>query len=376
MKVKLDSQSIFILCCTFLIVVTNSCSSQSQSNNGNKTVRVKNNIQSVKSGTDAIWLKYTTGVRSILEDSKRNIWFGSNNEGVCLLRNGELQYFTTENGLSNNQVRSIYEDNNGIIWFECGIGLSSYDGQNMTIYKKRNYDLINDWKFTGTDLWFKGDETVGNNNVEGNPGVYQFDGKNLYYRKFPIKPKLGKENAYSISTSFVKSKNGAVWFGTYSALIGYNGKQFEIFNNDSLGLNGTTEFLHIRCIMEDSKGNLWIGNNCGNNTVGGIGVLKYDGKDFFNFTKQYQLRKEDTKANSLDRVFSMCEDSLGNIWFGTVESGVWRYDGHTMKNFTKKDGLDGDMTWIIYKSKTGELWFGGGPNGVYFFNGKSFERKY
>ena len=56
--------------------------------------------------------------------------------------------------------------------------------------------------------------------------------------------------------------------------------------------------------------------------------------------------------------------------------GVWRYDGHTMKNFTQKDGLDGDFTWIIYKSKAGELWFGGGPNGVYRFNGKSFERRY
>ena len=50
---------------------------------------------------------------------------------------------------------------------------------------------------------------------------------------------------------------------------------------------------------------------------------------------------------------------------------VWK-----IANFTKKDGIDGDMTWIIYKSKTGELLFGGGPNGVYVFNGKSFDRKY
>jgi ligand-binding sensor domain-containing protein len=70
----------------------------------------------------SIRLKYTTGVRSILEDSKGNIWFGSYNEGACLLHNGELQYFTTENGLSDNQVRSVYEDKNGIIWFECGEG--------------------------------------------------------------------------------------------------------------------------------------------------------------------------------------------------------------------------------------------------------------
>ena len=131
-----------------------------------------------------------------------------------------------------------------------------------------------------------------------------------------------------------------------------------------------------KIVHKDSNGNLWIGNNSGGSTIGGIGVLKYDGKEFISFTKQHQLRKEDTNGNSLDRVFSIGEDASGNIWFGTAESGVWRYDGNSVKNFTKKDGLDGDLIWIIYKSKTGELWFGGGPNGVYRFNGKSFERKY
>jgi ligand-binding sensor domain-containing protein len=374
MKMDLVGKYIFFLCSSFLIVMTISCSCQSQSNKGNRTVKAKNIIQSDESRTDALRLKYTTGVRSILEDSKGNIWFGSYNEGVCLLRNGELQYFTTKNGLSNDQVRSIYEDKNGIIWFECGVGLSNYDGQRITISKDRNYDLKDDWELSDHDLWFKGDETVGNNKLEGSPGVYQFDGKILYYRTFPLKLNLGNENGYSISTPFIKSNNGSVWFGTYSALIGYDGKQFKMFDNNSLGLNGTTESLHIRCIMEDSKGNIWIGNNSGGSKVGGIGVLKYDGTEFIHFTKKHQLRKEDTKGNSLDRVFSICEDTLGNIWFGTVQSGVWRYDGHTLKNFTDKDGLDGDLTWIIYKSKTGELWFGGGANGVQRFNGRSFER--
>jgi ligand-binding sensor domain-containing protein len=367
MKVKSDRQNTFILCCTFLIIVTNSCISQSESDKEDQIVQRK---------TDSKLLKYTTGVRSILEDSKGNIWFGSYNEGVCLLQNGELQYFTTESGLSDNQVRSIYEDKNGIIWFECGRGLSIYDGQKITVYKERNYSSKNEWKLNDSDIWFKGDETAGYNKLEGDPGAYQYDGKKLSYRTFPVKTKLGQENHYSISTNFVRSKNGAVWFGTYGALIRYNGKQFKMFNNDSLGLNGTTESLHIRCIMEDRKGDLWIGNNSGSSTVGGIGVLKYDGKEFIHFTKQHQLRKEDTKGNSLDRVFSIGEDASGNIWFGTVESGVWRYDGNSVKNFTKKNGLDGDFIWIIYKSKTGELWFGGGPNGVYRFTGNSFERKY
>lgn len=369
MKVRSDRQYIFILCCTFLIIATISCNKKSQSNKENQ-IEAKNNIQPIESKIDAIRLKYTTGVRSILEDSKGNIWFGSHQEGVCLLHNGELQYFTIENGLSDNQVRNIYEDENGIIWFECGKGLSRYDGQQITNYKERNYNSRNEWKLNESDLWFKGDETAGYNKLEGNPGVYQYDEKKLSYRTLPVKTKLGQENHYSISTNFVRSKNGAIWFGTYGALIGYNGSDFKIINDASLGLNDETGHLHIRSIMEDGKGNLWIGNN-------GIGVFKYDGKEIINFTEQQKLKKEDTKGNSLERVFSIGEDIFGNVWFGTVESGVWRYDGNSVKNFTKKDGLESQHIWTIYKSKQGELWFGGAnPSGVYRFNSHSFERKY
>lgn len=362
MKVKLYNQNIFIFCWTFFIAATISCNSQSQTNKENQIVQTK---------TDSKLLKYTKGVRSFLEDSKGNIWFGSDKEGVCLLHNGEFQYFTTENGLSDNQVRNIYEDKNGLIWFECGIGLSIYDGHKISIYKERNYDSTTQWKLAEKDIWFKGDETVGYNKLEKNPGVYQYDGKKLSYRTipFPVTTKSEDERrfGYSISTPFLKGKNGTIWFGAYNALIGYNGSDFKIINNEYLGLNGKNGSLHIRGFLEDSKGNIWIANN-------GMGVLVYDGKKAINFTAKQKLTKEDTKGNSLERAYSIGEDAEGNIWIGTVESGVWRYDGNSVKNFTEKDGLERTFILTIYKSKQRELWFGG--NGVYRFNGKSFERIY
>lgn len=364
MKVKLNRKYILNIYYTFLIIVTISCNNQSQSN------KAKNNTQPIESKISDIRLKYTSGVRSILEDSKGNIWFGSYNEGVCLLNNGKLQYFTTENGLSHNQVRNIYEDKNGIIWFECGRGLSTYEGKKLSIYKQRNYNSKNEWQLNDSDLWFKGDEIEGYNKLEKNPGVYQYEGRKLSYRLFPVTPKPGDGFKYYISTPFVKAKNGTIWFGMYGAVIGYNCSNFKIIDNQYLGLNGQIGSLHIRSIMEDSKGNLWIANN-------GIGVLKYDGKETINFTAQQKLKKEDTKGNSLERVFSIGEDISGNIWFGTVGSGVWKYNGTSVKNFAKDDGLDSKHIWTIYRSKQGELWFGGAsPSGVYVFNGISFERKF
>jgi ligand-binding sensor domain-containing protein len=348
------------MCIIYLIIVTASCNKRSQPDKENQQVHTK---------TDKKLLKFTSSVRSFLEDSKGNIWFGSDKEGVCLLHNGDFQYFTTENGLSDNQVRNIYEDKNGTIWFECGVGLSTYDGKKISIYSERNYDAPDKWQMSDGDLWFKGDETVDYNKLEKKPGLYKYDGKKLSFHTFPITPKNEDEYRfnYSISTPFLKGRNGMVWFGSYKALIGYNGTDFKIITDESLGLDGINGSLHIRSFIEDRNGNLWIANN-------GKGVLVYDGKKAVNFTQQHKLNKENTLGYSLDRAFSIGEDAEGNIWIGTVDSGVWRYDGETVHNFGAKHGLEGNFIYTIYKSKKGELWFGG--SGVWRFNGGVFERIY
>ena len=75
---------------------------------------------------------------------------------------------------------------------------------------------------------------------------------------------------------------------------------------------------------------------------------------------------------SLHRVFSIGEDRAGNIWFGTVEHGAWRYDGKSLRNFTAKDGLTSKDIMGIYTDRQGDLWLAG--NGVFKFNGASFDR--
>ena len=83
-------------------------------------------------------LRFET-VRSILEDSKGNYWFGSWKEGVCRFDGKSLTYFTVEDGLSDNQIRSIHEDRNGVVWFEGGVGISGFDGEKIITPTNRNY---------------------------------------------------------------------------------------------------------------------------------------------------------------------------------------------------------------------------------------------
>ena len=177
-----------------------------------------------------------------------------------------------------------------------------------------------------------------------------------------------------------KGKGGKLWFATYGTVIGYDGESFTIIDNESLGLDEETGWLHVRCVFEDSKGNLWIGNN-------GIGVILHDGETAINFTQENGLGRRDHRSGgkmtprpgdvsdgtaSLHRVFSIGEDRAGNIWFGTVEQGAWRYDGESVRNFTEEDGLTSKDIMAIYTDSRGDLWLAG--QGVFKFNGESFDR--
>jgi methyl-accepting chemotaxis protein/ligand-binding sensor domain-containing protein len=64
------------------------------------------------------------------EDSKGNLWFGTNG-GLSRFENGKFVTLTTQNGLSGNRVMAIYEDKSGVLWLgTSGGGLNRYkDGK-------------------------------------------------------------------------------------------------------------------------------------------------------------------------------------------------------------------------------------------------------
>ncbi|MEL6835135.1 MAG: two-component regulator propeller domain-containing protein [Bacteroidota bacterium] len=320
-------------------------------------------------------LKYPSGIRTIFEDDQGNTWFGSHQEGVCKFNGETFTYFTEKDGLSNRQVRSIFQDEAGVVWFECGRGISSYDGKKIVAHTLKNYFSKYQWQLSTTDLWFKGDEGTAYNDLEGAPGVYRYDGQQLSYHTFPIEPSEGWLSHYSVSTSFVRGKNGRVWFGTYGAVIGYDGTSFTIIDDQKLGLNEETGYLHVRSIFEDSQGRLWVGNN-------GIGVWLHTDDRTIHFSEENNLISEGSLRHggyrsppgSLEHVFAIGEDPEGNIWFGDRDTGVWRYDGITFTNFTEADGLTSKHIWQIYTTKAGELWLAMGDGSVCKFNGTAFEK--
>lgn len=317
---------------------------------------------------EADTLKFTSGIRSILQDSKGNYWFGSHNEGVALFNGDSFSYFTTDDGLFNNQVRSLQEDKKGVIWFGTANGVNSYDfSQPGKINKYSSLKLEPGiWAKSDQDLWF---------NAGNKEGVYRYDGKDLHYLVLPKTNLVGNYNNHVV-TCFSKGSRNRQWIGTYSAVFSFDGKDFSIIENHTIGLDGETKSLHVRSLLEDSKGRLWIGNN-------GIGVLLKEGDSIINFSEKMKLvpptstrRGSKSPPGTLEHIFSITEDLAGNIWFGDRDAGVWKYDGETMTNYTTKDGLSEGFAQCIYLDKKGVLWFGLSDGNVFTFNGKTFEKRF
>lgn len=346
----------------------------------NKSTEKKANKSEFVGTTKTDTLKFTSGIRAIFQDSKGNYWFGSLQEGVAVYKDSSFFYFTNQEGLMDNQVHSIQEDKEGIIWFNTQSGVSSYDGRSIKNHTKtgnypsqnnylmpNNEPLQSNWMKSDNDLWFE---------AGIKEGVYRFDGQKLTYLEFPPHKVLNLYDNLFAVTSISKGTNNMIWFGSYAGVFGYNGSDFTIINDETLGFDRAIAPLHIRSILADSKGRLWIGNN-------GIGVLLKEDDSIINFSKEKNLihpssgRKGDkSPPGTLEHVFRITEDSQGNIWFGDRDAGVWKYDGVKMDNYTEKDGMTDDFALSIYEDSNGELWFGMRDGNVYKFNGKTFEKQF
>lgn len=325
-------------------------------------------------------LQNLKNIRSMLHDKNGNYWFGTNESGVFRYDGKSLVQFSVKDGLCDNQIRTIQEDSTGNIWFGTGIGVSRFDGKTFTTFPNKDSqhwdkNAHKNWKSTPEDLWF-----------EAGGGAYRYDGQSFTYLALPAmdskhpnpsnpaNPFSDPANVYTVYCT-MKDKKGNIWFGTQTlGVCCYNpsvvgGKAFTWFTEK--GVSGPA----VRGLFEDKNGVYWFGNN-------GYGLMRYDGQSLTNITEEKGLGNEEffktskvtDKLGTLARVWTINEDKNGDLWIGTIDAGVWRYDGINLTNYTTKDGLPSNVVNMVYKDKKGELWFGTAEGGVCKFDGKYFTR--
>ncbi len=341
-----------LLVLTFLSLLT-SCNAQTSTQNVSTE-----HLSHPPANGDTVQ-KLGSSAMLVFQDSKNDYWFGSWETGLYRYDGKTLINYTTRQGLHDNRIDEIQEDELGNIYFSSANAtsmISKFDGEAFTTLKAVPSE---NWQFNPTDRWFK--------YSYGNTGkVYRYDGTTLYELKLPNPPNL--PNPFDVY-SIYKDRKGNLWFGTNPiGVCRYDGKTFDWITEEDLtefrneGANG------VRSIAEDKKGDFWF------NTEYRYSI--YDSttlrSDKF-YTRHESIGGLDGKKDShLDEYLSTVRDDNDNLWFVTYMDGVWKYDGTKITHYAVQDNGKDITLFSIYKDNNGDLWLGSHENGAYKFDGTRF----
>lgn len=255
---------------------------------------------------------------------------------------------SVKDGLSQGMVNSIYKDTKDFIWIGTGDGLNRYDGYEFRIFKHIPTDS----------------SSISNNIINciqedslGRLWIGTIDGLNCYCSEtetFKTYKHIAGDNK-SLSNNYVKSlfvdKDNIIWIGTDRFLNRFNPKTEEFEHYNFEGKLGDTRIYDIH---KDKDNYIWLATN-------NAGLIRFDPetKAYVNYTHDVN----NLHSISSDNVYTIFEDSKGQLWFGTWEHGVNSYN-RARDNFDRfpvnKDGsgLNNNQIRCISESPDGKLWIG------------------
>ncbi|NUQ22402.1 MAG: regulator [Saprospiraceae bacterium] len=289
-----------VLFFSFLTIFT-SCNGQEKSNTLKDPITSKpgptviKNFKTVAVAPDFDTTLVSQYIRSIFQDSKGNLWFGTIGDGVVRYDVKTLTYFSNPDGFINNTVYAINEDKNGNLWFGTDQGVYKYDGKTFRNYNQKD-------------------------------GLSQID----ISRK-----------------GILVDKSGTIWVGTHRGVFRYDPSADSI-GGQSFSLFQQLPPINVAGIMEDRSGNIWFASSeNGVYRFDPSATLRASGKIITNIAE-----KEDLGENYAGGI---AQDKVGNMWF-TMKNGICKYDGRTLTEYTPKDGLGGTEFWGIYIEQSGIIW--------------------
>ena len=348
-----------------VMIAVISCSGQNASKTEVSTIQSPVETgDTVQALGDSLWYMY--------QDKKGNYWFGSNGEGVYRYDGKIIRNFTTKNGLSNDSIRQIQEDEFGNMYFSTMTGINKFDGKIFTTLQPIK---STGWKLEANDLWFY---ILGKRNEHG---PYRYDGKDLYSLEFPkhflhdefhkngINPFFSPYEVYCI----YRDRKGAMWFGT--SVFGacrFDGQSIKWMYERDLTIVPNGGSFGIRSIFEDKDGSFWICNTLHRYNVN---MEETANSDRLKYQKVVGIGNAEIFGGDAYIYYSyILEDDKGAIWLTTWDQGVFKYDGKKITHYAVKDGSKDVNLVSMYKDNQGNLWLGTPENGAFKFNGNTFER--
>lgn len=297
-------------------------------------------------------------------------------------QNIAFKHLSTDNGLSQVSVNSVYIDERGLVWIATRDGLNCYNGQEMQTFRS---EKDNPYSLSSSSVLRITGDRNGHLYLLTSGGISQLDLRTYQFKTLH----QGKVDAMAFKDClYIVCKNELLMFnastGQFDSFFRMDGvlgntsyifldskKQFWIgTEHDGLYLLSSQKILHhkinkvrVSRIYEDSQGNVWAGT-----WMDGIYKFSPDGT-----STNIRHRDNDPSSLSSDFVRCFCEDDQGNMWIGTM-SGLECYNAQTDK-FTcyAHDGriptsLSNSSVWCIAKDQQGTLWIGTYFGGVNYFN--------
>lgn len=326
-------------------------------------------------------------VNSILVDSDKTLWIGTDGQGLNKLANGEKEFkvYTSnksnQESLSGNRVWALIEDRDGIIWVGTyGRGLCSFD-KNTEIFtsylqNRQKENWISNNRILALLEGHNGDIWIG---TRGG-GLNRYDKKKGTFEVFKNDPNDPNSLSSNTIISICEDLEGNLWIGTYEGglcLFDSEKNAFTTFKNDLLNSNSISNN-NVWSILFDEENRMWLG------TEGGLNVSENPGisATFKHFTTSQGLAS--------NGVFGLEIDDQSNIWMSSFK-GISKLQNSVLnnilhqdkdlseitfdpfnplfKNYDKSFGLQGNEfnQGAYFKADNGMIYFGG-LEGLTYFN--------
>lgn len=290
-------------------------------------------------------------------DTDDNIWAGSAHGGLYKIDISEDTYKQfapcgNPECISNRSIRSIYEDEDGMLWVATdGTGINVMDKKTekviKTIRRKENgKSLLSDNTFNiyrdNMNMMWIG-TSMGINYF--NPNAIQF---NLYQKSANAHLSLSESQVMAI----LKDRTGNIWIGGINNLDKINPSRTSIkrYQTDNLMYHDSFRFNQALC--EDSDGNIWLGSYSDY-------LLKYNPA-----TDQFSRIKIPSISGRMlpySNVYAIYEDMDKTLWLAT-ELGTLNYNPKTEVFtplfFSKNIIYPEEKSHVIYRDKDMDFWVG------------------
>jgi len=263
-----------------------------------------------------------------------------------------LKNISTTDGLSQSSVIAIHQDKFGQMWFGTRDGLNKYDGSKFTIFRN---DAANKHSISNNDILSIEEDNTGKIWVGTYNGLNCYDPVSNTFTRY-----LHTKNNHTISSNAIwsiREIGDEMWFGTSKGLTIYNKKSklfTSVFHSDTDP--STVPSNNIITILKSKKGAIWIGTTKGLCQL----VSRKNGKLSF---KNYPLNNTD-----LLNVQAIAEDVSGNLWVGTKNKGLLKFDktSNAFVSFLSENKfreINTDIRSLAFDNQ-GSLWIGA-YDGIY-----------